>query len=106
MRAFISVLLAMVLVGCAVNGPINSSSVIDDSPLLTFVVHDFDPSKYELFVDGLEYGTLDKYLNNTAAVKLIPGQHTVVVTKNGNVVYEKSEYFGEGTTKVVTVGDQ
>jgi hypothetical protein len=103
MRILITLVLSIFITACAVNEPVTSSQIVSNDPLITFDVNGYDAEDLMLQVDGLEYGSISKYLNTRNALKLIPGQHTISIFKNGMEVYSDKQYFGESTTAVIKV---
>lgn len=97
MKMLITFALTFLLFGCAINDPVQTQSVVDDRPRLTFDVSDSDPQSLELYIDGISYGSVIQYLNTTSSVRILPGQHEIEVTRGSQTVYQATQYFGEST---------
>ncbi|WP_119394422.1 hypothetical protein [Salinibius halmophilus] len=102
---FIIISISFFIAACAINDPVKTSQVVSDDPLITFDVQDYDPEDLELFIDGLPYGDVSQYLSYESALELIPGQHTIKVEYEGQIIFTKKSYFGESTTTVIRISE-
>ncbi len=108
MKVLITVLLALAMVGCAVNSPVTSASVVDDRPRISFKVEGFDADELLLFIDNVSYGSLENYLSENDsgsenALRILPGQHKVEVRMGRIIIFEKTTYFAEGLQSIFKV---
>ena len=97
MKTLLVFIISLVLVACSVNDPIHTQQVVDDRPTITFDVQNYNANELTLTIDGLSYGSVAKYLNDSAALRIIPGRHRITVTFSGRAVFEKSDFFGESS---------
>lgn len=101
MKQLLAILLcAFVLVSCA-KQPTQFTSVVDSSPTANFKA--MDTTGMTLFVDGVNYGSLDQYVYPERAVTLIPGQHVIQIRKNDVVVFTEDVYFSEATHRTIEI---
>ncbi len=103
MKYLISLMVAVFLVGCAVNDPVKTQSTVDDRPRITLDVTGVDAEDLELIIDGISYGNVSKYLSTSSALRILPGNHIIETYYNGRLVTEKTDYFGESTLTVIKV---
>jgi hypothetical protein len=101
MKILLAAMLSLFLLGCSVNGPVSSASVVDDRPRISFTVKKYDPEELELFIDQVSYGSVSQYLAENdsgaeAALRIIPGEHRIELRMNRTIVFDKTDYFGEG----------
>lgn len=108
MKLLLTAMLTLLFVGCSVKGPVSSASVVDDRPRISFLVAKYDPDELELFIDQVSYGSVARYLAENdsgaeAALRVIPGKHRVELRMNQTIVFEKTDYFGEGMLRIFKV---
>ena len=108
MKILIALCMAVLLVGCAVKGPVNSASTVDDRPRISFDIKSYDPEDLELFIDNVSYGSAERYLYHNdagaeAALRILPGNHKIELRMDRNIVFEKTGYFAEGMLNVFKV---
>lgn len=105
MRFILMGLAALVLSACAINNPVTVQSVVDDRPLVTFSVSGYDIDQLQLSIDNLDYGPVSQYLNmldlSEAALRIIPGQHLIVVFNGRQLIYQRDVYLGESSTLMI-----
>lgn len=100
------VITALLLLGC-VQTPTHETTVVDDRPRVSFDVSALEqkPGAYYVRIDGIDFGSVEQYLRDKNALPLLPGQHTVEVLLEGNVVFSKKIYLGEKSVRVIKVVD-
>jgi len=103
MKIFFALVLSVFMVSCAVNAPVNIQSTVNDQPKVTFDVKGFDAEDLVLYVDGIRFGSVLQYLSSVSSVRILPGQHEIIVKQGTVIVYEKSDYFGENTLTEIKV---
>jgi len=106
MRLIYGLLLSVLLTGCAVDGPVKTQSIVDDRPRITLDVSDYEVERLELLIDGLSYGPASQYLNTLHALRIIPGDHIIEAIYNGQIVFETTTYFAEGTLTEIRIHAQ
>lgn len=104
MKILTAVLLFLALVAC-VQKPTQSTEVVDDRPRLAFDAAALPsrPNQYEVVVDGISYGSMEQFLVNQNALRVIDGPHRVEVYKRGNLVFHQDVVLGANTTRVIKV---
>lgn len=103
MRALLLSVALLFLTACTVNGPVTTTSTVDDRPTVTFDIGGYNPVKTELLVDNFSYGSVSKYLSTQSALKLLPGHHLIEIYYQEQLVYSKKHYFAESTLSVIKV---
>lgn len=104
MRILTTVLLLLALVAC-VQKPTQSTEVVDDRPRLAFDAAALParPNQYEVVVDNINYGSMEQFLVNQNALRVIDGPHRVEVYRNGDVVFRQDVVLGANSTRVIKV---
>jgi hypothetical protein len=84
-------------VGC-VQMPTEKQSVSDLRPQISFVAADalFDAVVY---VDNVAVGRVGDFREGTAALRILPGTHTVRVVADGRVLLDERFYVGDGVSR-------
>ena len=108
MKIYLIALLSLFVFGCALKAPVTSAQVVDDRPRISFNVSKYNPRDLELFVDQVSYGSLSKYLADNdsgaeGALRVIPGKHLIEVRMDRTIVFDATDYFGEGTLRIFKV---
>ncbi|HEY7774672.1 MAG TPA: hypothetical protein VIC26_15920 [Marinagarivorans sp.] len=104
MRILVLAVVISFCMGC-VNNPVSTTEVIDDRPRLTFDASALgkELSRYQLVIDGVNYGSITQYLKDESSLRIVPGNHVVDVQLDGQSIFSKTVYLGENTTRVVKV---
>ena len=108
MKLLIALSMALFLLGCSVNSPVKSASVVDDRPRISFEIKDYEPELLELYIDNVSYGTAERYLADNdsgaeAALRILPGNHKIELRMGNRIVFEKTDYFAEGLLSIFKV---
>lgn len=105
LRLCLALVLAMAAGGCAIQLPTEKQEVADLRPQLTFSLSDPDdkPGIYRIQVDGLDMGSVEKYLSGRNGLKVLSGTHLIRVEGRGRVVVEEQIYLGDGATRTVLI---
>jgi hypothetical protein len=105
--ATIATLLALALAaaGCTIQLPTEKQEVADLRPQLSFTLADpaDKPGIYRVNVDGLDMGSVEKYLSGQNGLKVLSGTHVVKVEGRGRVVVEERLYLGDGATRNIVI---
>lgn len=103
--ATIAFLLALGTAACTIQLPTEKQEVADLRPQLTFVLSDPDdkPGQYRILVDGLDMGSVEKYLSGQNGLKVLSGTHLIKVEGRGRVVVEERVYLGDGASRTVLI---
>jgi hypothetical protein len=78
--------------------PTEKQSVSDLRPQISFVAADalFDAVVY---VDNVAVGRVGDFREGTAALRILPGTHTVRVVADGRVLLDERFYVGDGVSR-------
>jgi len=101
----IAFLLALGTAACTIQLPTEKQEVADLRPQLTFVLSDPDdkPGLYRILVDGLDMGSVEKYLSGQNGLKVLSGTHLIKVEGRGRVVVEERVYLGDRASRTVLI---
>lgn len=103
MRILLLALLTAFFTGC-MSKPTQTTTVVDDRPRITFQAElAAKPETYAVYIDGVAYGTLDQFLANESALRIISGRHQIHITHNGNVIKTYDITLGANETRVLKV---
>lgn len=96
------VMATMVTSGC-VQAPTEKQSISDLRPQISFKVGDDRMQVARVQLDGLDMGTVSDYVDGVAAMRILPGTHTIRVIYGSNVVLEEKFYLGDGANRAFIV---
>ena len=90
---------------CTIQLPTEKQEVADLRPQLTFALSDPDDKAavYRIHVDGLDMGSIEKYMTGQNGLKVLSGTHLIRVEGRGRVVVEERIYLGDGATRTVLI---
>lgn len=88
------------LVGC-VQMPTEKQSVVDQRPQITFRVNGQSQraAGARVFVDELDMGSVQDFLDGQASLRVLPGTHVVKVQTGSNVLLMERAYLGDGVVR-------
>lgn len=89
------------LAGC-VQMPTEKQGVSDIRPQISFVAQE-PLLAAVVYVDGLEVGRVGDFLDGQAALRILPGTHTLKVVADGRVVMDERFYVGDGVSRAFIV---
>jgi hypothetical protein len=90
MRAFISLLAVVMILGCA--APRTTVRTDDQSGSVVFKVK---PRDAIVWVDGRQVGPARSFDGSSAVLKLAPGTHVIGLTAPGRLPYETKIYLSD-----------
>lgn len=103
MKFLIACLFALFITGC-VNKPTQNTTVVDDRPRITFDAQLSESAKhYSVYIDGVAYGSLDNFMSDESALRIISGRHEINITHNGSVIKTYDVTLGANETRVLKV---
>ncbi len=102
----IAMIVSLACAAC-VQMPTEKSATVDLRPLLNFKLSGSSDGA-RVFVDGLEMGPLDAFLqgNGKAAdggLRVLSGMHQVRVVRGASVLVDERVYLGDGATKTIGI---
>lgn len=103
MRVLLALMISLILAGC-VQPPTKNTEVVDDRPGLAFELASPEAKYYELKIDGVSYGSVEKYIAGKSRLRIIDGTHQVELINDGRVVFSKKVYLGSGSNRILKVG--
>ena len=95
-------LVVVVSSGC-VQAPTEKQSVVDTRPSLTFRAESGRAEDARIFVDNLEMGNVDEYLEGEGALRVLPGTHLVRIVAGKDVLLEEKLYLSDGVNRTLLV---
>ena len=98
-------LLALGAAACTIQLPTEKQEVADLRPQLSFSLADPNDraGNYRVQVDGLDMGSVEKYLSGQNGLKVLSGTHLVRIEDRGRVVVEERLYLGDGATRTIVI---
>jgi hypothetical protein len=107
-KGFSTLLGAATLVAAFTGGgctqmPTEKQSVSDMRPQIAFKAATDRAHAARILLDGLDVGALNDYLEGVAAVRILPGTHTLRVVSENAVLLEERFYIGDGVNRTFIV---
>jgi len=93
---------AMLVSGC-VQFPTEKQSVVDTRPSLMFRADSTRANAARVFIDNLEMGGIDEYLEGEGSLRVLPGTHLVRVVVGPDVLLEEKLYLGDGVNRTLLI---
>ncbi len=84
--------------GC-VQMPTEKHGVADMRPQISFKVTEEKTFGARVLIDGLDMGAVGDYLNGSAALRVLPGSHVLIVVLGGQRLLEEKFYIGDGVVR-------
>ena len=97
MRCISAFIVLFSLIGCSL--PSTTVRSVDSRPSISIKGA---PANAELLIDGLSMGKANSYNGEPQTLTIEPGTHRVLITENGNVLYDHN-IFVESELKTITV---
>jgi len=72
-------------------------------PQLSFKVLDENLYGARIYINGLDMGVVDDYLEGAASLKVISGNHQVRIEKQGRTIVDEKLYVGDGVNRTILV---
>ncbi len=103
-QALIGLLSAVTLSAC-VQMPTEEQSVVDLRPQIAFRITNaaYKAETLRVFVDNLDMGAVEGYLEGKGALRILPGTHLVRVENQGSVVLSETVYVADGVARTFII---
>lgn len=98
----LGVLAVIITSGCT-QMPTEKQSVADIRPQISFKISTEESLLAAVYVDGLNMGKVGDYVNEAAALRILPGTHVIKVDLNGRTLVEEKMYLGDGVNRSILV---
>ena len=89
---------AFVAVGCT-QLPTEKQKISDIRPQISFKIEGYNAKSARIIVDGLDMGVVSDFTEDKAAIRILPGTHSIVVTLGSDVLLEEKVYLGDGVNR-------
>lgn len=98
-------ILSVVALSACVQMPTEEQSVVDLRPQIAFRITNttLPPAQLRVFVDNLDMGSADRYLEGKGALRILPGTHLVRVENQGRVVLNETVYVADGVARTFVI---
>lgn len=96
------ILAAMLISGCT-QFPTEKQNVTDMRPQLSFKVLDDSLFGARIYVDGLDMGVVEDYLEGAASLRVLPGNHQIRIDRQGRTIVDEKLYMGDGVNRTILV---
>jgi hypothetical protein len=102
---YLLMIFGFVFLTACVNTPTERTEVVDARPRLAFETSNLkEPAKqYELYIDGLLHGSLNKFQADKNALRVTEGRHLIEIKRAGSTVFSQDVYLGTNSTRVLKV---
>ncbi len=93
------------LTACVSAKPIESTSAVDDRPILFFTVEGTgNPSEVlGIYIDDLYMGDATEFSAEKKGLVILPGTHLVEIRNGNQVLTSQKIYIGSGVSKTIPV---
>ncbi|MDR1163524.1 MAG: hypothetical protein LBM17_06805 [Candidatus Accumulibacter sp.] len=102
LRFIFSIFFALGLSAC-VQMPTEKSGVADLRPQISFRVAGEGLTDARISVDGLDVGNVADYPADVASLRILPGNHRIVVSTPSGILLDEKVYLGDGVNRVFLV---
>lgn len=105
LRLVVLLFATLIVTACISSKPIESTSVVDDRPVLFFVVEGTGSSSgaLDIYIDDLYMGDAVKFSATKKGLVVLPGTHIVEVRNGTQVLTSQKIYVGSGISKTIPV---
>jgi hypothetical protein len=83
------------LSGCT-QWPTEKQSIKDIRPSVSFKAQNDDLLNGRVLLDNLDMGIARDYQEGTAILRILPGPHLLIISLNGQKIFEEKIYANEG----------
>ena len=87
----------LLFTGCT-QMPTEKQSISDMRPQISFKPEGDRALNSRVLVDGLDMGIVSDFIDGTAALRVLPGAHLVIVTSGGGILLQEKVYLGDGVS--------
>ena len=92
---------AILLAGCTAY-PTEQASVVDDRPQISFK-STLDNTDLPVYVDGLKVGLVSDFMEGDAALRVLPGSHTITVKMPNGTQNVQRIFVNDGVSKTLVI---
>lgn len=92
---------AILLAGCTAM-PTEQASVLDDRPQISFK-STLDNTDLPVYVDGLKVGIMSDFMEGDAALRVLPGTHTITVKMPNGKQNVQRIFVNDGVSKTIVI---
>ena len=104
MKLILSLFAALVLMTGCIQTPTEKQAVVDNRPQLTFSFADGNKKRgYTVYLDNLDMGSAEQYLEGKVSLRVLPGTHVLRVENAGEIVVQDKIYLGDGASKNIVL---
>lgn len=96
-------LICAVILSSCTQMPTEKRGVSDLRPEISFISPDEGMHWAKVILDDLEMGKIGDFIDGVASLKILPGTHTLQVHKEGQPIFYKKFYIGDGVNRAFTV---
>lgn len=83
--------------------PTDKQSAVDLRPQISFRPVSENTLNGRVYVDGLDVGAVNEFLENESALKVIPGKHVITIVSHDRTVYQETIYVGHGISRTIII---
>jgi hypothetical protein len=102
-RLIFSIFLAFSGLSACIQMPTEKSGVFDLRPQISFKAIDESLLNARVIVDGIDIGSVSDYQADAAALRILPGNHRIVVSTRAGILLDEKIYLGDGVNRVFLV---
>jgi hypothetical protein len=102
-RFVFSIFLAFFCLSACVQMPTEKSGISDLRPQISFNVVDEGLLRARVAVDGVDVGSVSDYPANAATLRILPGNHRIVVSSESGILLDEKVYTGDGVNRVFLI---
>ncbi|MBK7355659.1 hypothetical protein [Propionivibrio sp.] len=92
----------LLLTGC-VQMPTEKMGVSDMRPQISFTATNETLLASRVVIDGLDVGALADYTADTAALRVLSGNHRIQIYSGGTILLDEKVYLGDGVSRTFLV---
>ena len=99
---FLTVFSTVTLVGCT-QWPTEKQSISDLRPGISFKAQNSNLLDGRVVLDGLDMGQASEYQEGVAMMRVLPGPHLLIVSLNGQKIFEQKIYTSDGVNQTFLI---
>ena len=82
--------------------PLEESTAVDTRPMISFKAIT-SAENVQFAVDGVSYGSVENYLEGKAALRVLPGTHTITIIHPNGTSSSQKVFVSNGIRKTIVV---
>ncbi len=99
---FLAIISAATLIGCT-QWPTEKQSISDLRPGISFKAQNSNLLDGRVMLDGLDMGLASEYQEGVAMMRVLPGPHLLIVSLNGQKIFEQKIYTSDGVNQTFLI---